>query len=210
MANEFSPEVLNLLQTYNKETVKIEPVNSGLVKNPDQEDANWWNIAQDMALSAPQGVVNAIEEQGDFLDENIVSLGGLEFGDQDGKLTFKDFIPKYISRSKWNSEEYSKKRQLPIFHKPETLAGNMTEGVSRFLTGFAGPAKFLKGAGLAGTSTKALSRGLIAGAVADLTVFDPNEGRLSDMLVEFDSPVLNNAVTQYLQQIKKMVNLKVD
>lgn len=33
MANEFSPEVLNLLQTYNKETVKIEPVNSGLVKN---------------------------------------------------------------------------------------------------------------------------------------------------------------------------------
>jgi hypothetical protein len=37
-----------------------------------------------------------------------------------------------------------------------------------------------------------------AGAVSDLTVFDPNEGRLSDMLVEFDSPVLNNAVTQYL------------
>ncbi len=203
MANEFSPEVLNLLQTYNKETVKIEPVNSGLVKNPDQEDANWWNIAQDMALSAPQGVVNAVEEQGDFLDENIVSLGGLEFGDQDGKLTFKDFIPKYISRSKWNSEEYSKKRQLPIFHKPETLAGNMTEGVSRFLTGFAGPAKFLKGAGLAGTSTKALSRGLIAGAVADLTVFDPNEGRLSDMLVEFDSAVLNNAVTQYLATDKE-------
>ena len=29
-------------------------------------------------------------------------------------------------------------------------------------------------------------------------MFDPNEGRLADMLVEFDSPVLNNAVTQYL------------
>jgi len=198
MANEFSPEVLNLLETYNKETIKIEPVNSGLVKNPDQEDANYWNIATDMALSAPQGVVNAIEEQGDFLDENIVSLGGLEFGDKDGKLTFKDFIPKYVSPSKWKAEEYSKKRQLPVFHKPETLAGNMTEGVTRFLTGFAGPAKFLKGAGLAGTSAKAISRGMVAGAVADLTVFDPNEGRLSDMLIEFDSPVLNNAVTQYL------------
>ena len=61
MANEFSPEVLNLLETYNKETIKIEPVNSGLVKNPDQEDANYWNIATDMALSAPQGVVNAID-----------------------------------------------------------------------------------------------------------------------------------------------------
>ena len=39
---------------------------------------------------------------------------------------------------------------------------------------------------------------MTAGAVADLTVFDPDEGRLSDMLVEFNSPLLNNAVTQYL------------
>ncbi len=198
MATEFSPEVLNSLEKFNQETVKIEPVNSGLVKNPNQQDANYWNIARDMALSAPQGVFNAIEEQGDFIDENIISLGGLEFGDKDGKLTFKDFIPTFVPPSKWKSEEYSKKRQLPTFHKPETLAGNMTEGISRFLTGYAGPAKFLKGAGLAGTSLKGTSRALVGGAVADLTVFDPNEGRLSDMLIEFDSPVLNNAVTQYL------------
>jgi hypothetical protein len=74
----------------------------------------------------------------------------------------------------------------------------MTEGVSRFITGFAGPAKFLKGAGLSGSLVKTSLKGLGAGAVADLTVFDPAEGRLSDMLVEFDSPLLNNAVTQYL------------
>lgn len=198
MSSEFSPKVLELLGQSNKETVKIEPVNSGLVKNPTQEDPSYWNIAQDMFLSIPQGVVNAVEEQGDFIDENIVSLGGIEFGDKDGKLSFKDFIPRYVTPTKWKSEEYSKKRQLPIFHKPETLAGNMTEGVSRFVTGFAGPAKFLKGAGLSGSLVKRSIRGLSAGAVADLTVFDPNEGRLSDMLVEFDSPLLNNAVTQYL------------
>jgi len=198
MSSEFSPEVLKLLNETNIETKKIKPINSGLVKEPDEQDANHWKILEDIALSAPQGIVNAIEEQGDFIDENIVSLGGLEFGDKDGKLTFKDFIPKYVAPSKWKSEEYSKKRQLPVFHKPETLAGNMTEGISRFITGFAGPAKFLKGAGLGGTAVKSTLRGLGAGAVADLTVFDPNEGRLSDMLVEFDSPVLNNAVTQYL------------
>ncbi len=198
MSSEFSPKVLELLGQSNKETIKIEPVNFGLVKNPTQEDPSYWNIAQDMFLSIPQGVVNAVEEQGDFLDENIVSLGGFEFGDKDGKLSFQDFIPKYIPPSKWKSEEYSKKRQLPVFHKPETLAGNMTEGVSRFITGFAGPAKFLKGAGLSGSLIKTSLRGLSAGAVADLTVFDPNEGRLSDMLVQFDSPLLNNAVTQYL------------
>jgi hypothetical protein len=218
MATEFSPEVLNSLEKFNQETVKIEPVNSGLVKNPDQQDANYWNIARDMALSAPQGVFNAIEEQGDFIDENIISLGGLEFTKEqalllvspqavvdlekqkkeNSKLRFQDFIPTFVPPSKWKSEEYSKKRQLPTFHKPETLAGNMTEGISRFLTGYAGPAKFLKRAGLAGTSLKGTSRALVGGAVADLTVFDPNEGRLSDMLIEFDSPVLNNAVTQYL------------
>ena len=198
MSSEFSPQVLELLGQNNKETVKIEPINSGLIKKPDQKDPNYWTIAQDMALSVPQGIVNAVEEQGDFIDENIVPLGGLEFGDKDGKLSFKDFIPKYVSPTKWKAEEYSKKRQLPIFHKPETMAGNMTEGISRFLTGFAGPAKFLKGAGLAGGAIKTSLRGFGAGAVADLTVFDPNEGRLSNMLVEFDSPVLNNAVTQYL------------
>ncbi len=198
MSSEFSPQVLELLGQNNKETVKIEPINSGLIKKPDQKDPDYWNIAQDMALSIPQGIVNSVEEQGDFIDENIVSLGGLEFGDEDGKLSFKDFIPKYVSPTKWKAEEYSKKRQLPVFHKPETMAGNMTEGISRFLTGFAGPAKFLKGAGLSGGAIKTSLRGFGAGAVADLTVFDPNEGRLSDMLVEFDSPVLNNAVTQYL------------
>jgi hypothetical protein len=35
---------------------------------------------------------------------------------------------------------------------------------------------------------------MTAGAVADLTVFDPNEGRLSDLLVEFDSPVDRKSV----------------
>tara|TARA_E500000318_G_scaffold82115_1_gene77430 strand:+ start:2100 stop:5597 length:3498 start_codon:yes stop_codon:yes gene_type:complete len=198
MSSEFNPKVLELLGQSNIETQKIKPIQPGLVKEPEEQDHNFWSTLGDMALSAPQGIVNAVEEQGDFLDENIVSVGGLEFGDKDGKLTFKDFIPKYVSPSKWKSEEYSKKRQLPTFHKPETLAGNMTEGISRFVTGFAGPAKFLKGVGLGGTVAKSALRGLTAGAVADLTVFDPNEGRLSDMLVEFDSPVLNNAVTQYL------------
>ena len=214
MSSEFSPKILELLGQNNKETVKIEPVNSGLIKYPDQKDPDYWTIAQDMALSVPQGMVNAIEEQGDFIDENIVSAGGFEIKPeaalllasplaakkyiQDLKVSFKDFIPKYVSPSKWKSEEYSKKRQLPIFHKPETMAGNMTEGMSRFITGFAGPAKFLKGAGLTGGAIKTSLRGFGAGAVADLTVFDPNEGRLSDMLIEFNSPVLNNAVTQYL------------
>lgn len=191
----------NLLNFFNEEKTnyqKIQPKQSGLVKDPKEDDFGFWRTVGDMTLSIPQGVVNAVEEQGDFLDENIVSLGGIEFGDKDGKLSFKDFIPKYVSPTRWKEQKYSEERQLPLFYKPKTLAGNVTEGVSRFLGGYFLPSKFLKGAGLVGGFGVTALRGLTAGAAADLTVFDPNEGRLSDMLVEFDSPVLNNAVTQYL------------
>ena len=189
---------LNFFKQFEDSTKKIEPVNSGLITNPDEEDFNFWETVGGLSLSAAQGVVNAVEETGDFIDENIVTLGGLEFGDEDGKVTFKDFIPRYVSPTKWKTEEYSKKRQLPVFHQPEGLAENMTEGATRFVTGFIGPNKFFKAVGLSGGLLKTGIRGMAAGGVSDLTVFDPNEGRLSDMLVEFDSPVLNNAVTQYL------------
>ena len=189
---------LNFFKQFEDSTKKIEPVNSGLITNPDEEDFNFWEKTGRLSLSAAQGVVNAVEETGDFIDENIVTLGGLEFGDEDGKVTFKDFIPRYVSPTKWKTEEYSKKRNLPIFHQPEGLAENMTEGATRFVTGFIGPNKFFKTVGLSGGLLKTGIRGMAAGGVSDLTVFDPNEGRLSDMLVEFDSDVLNNAVTQYL------------
>ncbi len=195
---QLSEEALQFIEEAKKNINKVEPVNSGLITNPDEEDFNFWNKAGSLTLSAAQGVVNAVEEQGDFLDENIVSLGGLEFGDKDGKFTFKDLIPKYVSPKKWKEGAYSQQRNLPIFHKPEGIGENLTEGAARFVTGFIGPSKILKGVGLGGNIIKTGLRGLSAGAVADLTVFDPNEGRLADMLVEFDSPVLNNAVTQYL------------
>jgi len=195
---QLSEEALKFIEEAKKNINKVEPVNSGIITKPDEEDFNFWNKAGSLTLSAGQGVVNAVEEQGDFLDENIVSLGGLEFGDQDGKFTFKDLIPKYVSPKKWKEGGYSQKRNLPVFHKPEGIGENLTEGAARFVTGFIGPSKILKGVGLGGNIVKTGLRGMTAGAVTDLTVFDPNEGRLSDMLVEFDSPVLNNAVTQYL------------
>ena len=193
MVTQLSPEVLGILEIDEKETKPIVPIQPGLNKKPDEKDVGFWNTLEDMALSVPQGAINAVEAQGDFLEENIIPIGGLEFGDGDGTTTFKDFIPRIVTPQKWKEQKYSEKKNLPQFHQPETKAGQVTEGISRFLTGYAGPAKFLKGYNRLGRA-----RAYIAGGIADLTVFDPNEGRLSDMLIEFDSPVLNNAVTQYL------------
>jgi hypothetical protein len=190
-------DALKILEEYNNGIKKIEPVNSGLIPNPDQKDFNFWQKAGRLGLSAGQGVVNAAEETLDFLDENIV----MPYDTPDtllGKVAFTDFIPRFITPKKWNKPTLSQSRQLPIFHQPEGLAENMTEGASRFVAGFIGPNKFFKTVGLGGGIVKTGLRGMAAGGVSDLTVFDPNEGRLSDMLVEFDSPVLNNAVTQYL------------
>jgi len=213
MTTQLSPEVLGILELDEKETKPIIPIQSGLNKKPDEKDFNWWNVLDDMASSVPQGVINSVEAQGDFIDENIISLGGFEISKEqalllaspiaaaqfekekkeEAKLKFQDFIPKYVTPTKWKEGKYSEKRNLPVFHQPETKAGQVTEGITRFLTGFAGPSKFLKGYPKLGRS-----RGYIAGGIADLTVFDPNEGRLSDMLVQFNSPVFNNAVSQYL------------
>ena len=207
---ELSQEAKDILQSIRESNEAIKPVNSGLIKEPNEDDIGFWKTLGDMALAVPKGVVNAVEEQGDFIDENIVNAGGIEVNKlqaltlvnpilakkyyEETKSTFTDFIPRYVTPSAWKSKD----RRIATFTKPETMAGNMTEGVSRFLTGFFGPNKFLKGVGLTGGVIKTGIRGITAGAVADLTVFDPDEGRLSDMLVEFNSPLLNNAVTQYL------------
>ena len=190
-------ETLDFFKKHNDGVKKIEPVNSGLIPNPDEKDFNFWQKAGRLGLSAGQGVVNAVEETLDFLDENIV----MPYDTPDtllGKVAFTDFIPRFVTPEKWKKPTFSQSRQLPIFHQPEGLAENMTEGASRFVTGFIGPNKFFKGIGIGGTIVKRGVRGMFAGGVADFTVFGGDEGRLSDMLVEFDSPVLNNAVTQYL------------
>ena len=57
MATELSNDILSILDNHNAETVKIKPVDSGLVKEPDEQNANYWKIASDMALSVPQGIV---------------------------------------------------------------------------------------------------------------------------------------------------------
>ena len=55
----------NLLNFFNEEKTnyqKIQPKQSGLVKNPKEDDFGFWRTVGDMTLSIPQGVVNAVEE----------------------------------------------------------------------------------------------------------------------------------------------------
>jgi hypothetical protein len=85
-----------------------------------------------------------------------------------------------------------------------TVAGSAVEGISQFMTGFvpifgwAGRAGNLAKAGsltqkaLSGT----VSRGAIAGAVTDFTMFNGQEARLSNFIQQY--PELQNPVTDFL------------
>ena len=202
-----------ILEEYKKENPEIKPKDYGLVKNVKEDNFNWWDITKDMAMSVPEAGVNFVEFTGDFLERNIPidfmkGPAPLKFdGWGDGVIKTNDFIPR-ILRGEEYAEEKKKysvdERQLPHFHKAETWQGDMTERVFRFIFGLIGPTKGLKAAGVTGkiNTVKGASvlalRGTTSGAIADATVWDPNEGRMSDWLIEFDSPLLNNRVTQYL------------
>ena len=73
---------------------------------------------------------------------------------------------------------------------PKSTTGQLVQGVSQFLTGFLPALKGAKGLGLVKSAPYA------AGFVADATVFDPYEARLSNLAVEYG---FDNELTQYLQ-----------
>jgi len=95
--------------------LRLENEQSGLVKNPKEDDFGFWRTVGDMTLSIPQGVVNAVEEQGDFLDENIVSLGGIEFGDKDGNYHLKILFHNMFHQQDGKKKDIQKKDNYHYF-----------------------------------------------------------------------------------------------
>lgn len=81
---------------------------------------------------------------------------------------------------------------LKIETKPRTVTGQGVRSVSQFLTGFIPALKGVKTVGLGGK----LVQSAVAGGIADATVFDAHEERLSDMVQQV--PNLQNPLTEYL------------
>lgn len=87
------------------------------------------------------------------------------------------------------------KRSLPEVEQPKDAAGALVRGASQFLTGFTPVNKALQGAQVVnkvGTTAKAA----VSGLLADTAVFDPHDGRLSNLVEEY--PALRNPITEYL------------
>lgn len=91
--------------------------------------------------------------------------------------------------------------------RPKTMVGGLAEGASEFAVGFIPAFRVINIAGKAGKLAKIgsvgkwlqrsqVGRGAVAGAVADFTVFDEHEERLSNLVQQF--PALQNPVSEYL------------
>lgn len=77
---------------------------------------------------------------------------------------------------------------------PQSVTGGMVKGIVQFSVGMLGAGKINALKKLSETSQ--VGGAAIKGMIADLTVFEGDEGRVSDLIQEF--PALANPVTQYL------------
>ena len=80
---------------------------------------------------------------------------------------------------------------IEIEADPRTVTGAGVRAISQFLTGFVPALRGVKALGVTGVAAPAA-----AGAIADATVFDPQEDRLSNLIQ--DVPALENPITEYL------------
>ena len=169
---------------------------NGLDNELNEDSPGWTDYTLDGVLSAAlEGPALAIDEFDRFAQKHLITTGYLQIQNEKGEFDLDIITPSEVKEGDYKMLE---QRRFPQIYKPETEVGEVTATVGQFVTGFIGPNKFLKGKGLGGTLGKSTLRGMAAGAVADFTVFNPHEGNLSNVLEEFNSPILNNTVTQYL------------
>ena len=154
-----------------------------------EEELGFWGTVGDIGMGVVRGVSGVVE--------NTLEIGQI-FG---------------LDYDLYDTED--------VFGESETMAGSAAEGITQFLTGFLPGINIVskagKVAGLAGKvgkvtkgleqagrtkSALAVARGseaikyATAGAIADFTVFDAHEQRLSNLIEQF--PGLQNPVTDFL------------
>ena len=169
------------------------PVPKGEV--PGEEEEGWIEgVLRGVVSGSIRGInefLSATYALDAWFQDNVAGMGALQVYDEKG------FNPRIL-----NAKEYKEARergmqsvQVPNIDRPTSNAGALTEGVSQFLVGFI-PALRAVRITTAATAAGKTAQFAVAGAIADATVFDPNEKRLSNLIQQF--PELQTPVTAYL------------
>lgn len=173
-------------------------------KQPSQEDPEYWFYQDPRKMPAKQydtldtvgdtgrGVVAGVRDASqEFLNTSASIL------DKVGTVVDYQDNPDF-----W--KQLAHDNELPDLADPQTGIGKFVKGTSQFLTGFIPAfrgARMIQGAS---TGTKLASAanatigGTAAGMVADFTVMNPYEEKLSNFAKDSGIPGLDNAITEYL------------
>ena len=144
------------------------------IKNTQEEELGFWGTVGDMGMGVVRGVSGAVE--------NTLEIGQV-FG---------------LDYDLFDTED--------VFGESETMAGSAVEGITQFAAGFIPGMWGLGHLGKIGKvaqtadkfskTTRTYAKIAGASAIADATVFDAHEERLSNLIQEF--PALQNPITEYL------------
>ncbi len=215
---EFNAEMAEIENTPYDETEDLPPLNlsipevtvtnaptqlvgsdepSPTTTDPNSEEMSMGDYAGDAAYGVANGIVNAGTEINHTL-ANVADFLAPDAWQDD---------PEYFTKL---AEEYSPRLTEGDLNavglkQPVSVVGETSKAISQFMVGFVPALKAVRGikaissmGKIAQTAKTAVGTGT-AGAVADLSVFNPYEKRLSNMAVESGIPGMDNALTQYLQ-----------
>jgi hypothetical protein len=157
-------------------------------ETPEPGSFGLTDYAVDTMAGFNRGVMGAVDETVDFVAEGLGAIPGLEG----------------IAEWSRDFEIRDAAAEIGLGAPTQTLPGQLTEGVTQFLAGFIPTNRAARaataGRGLVDSVIGArgtIGQAAAAGALTDAVVFDPHEGRLSDLIEQY--PALSNPVTQYLE-----------
>ena len=149
------------------------------------------------AVEAFQNTINIADDIANYVSDEFPSLGaGVVFDEKDGL--------RFVDKEEFDSARAKNKAKggadmttlLDAFQKDaKTPTGEFTRSAAKFVAGFVGAGKALKGIS-AFTKMGAVGQAAVKGLAADFAVFDGHEDRLANLVQEY--PGLQNPVTEYL------------
>lgn len=146
------------------------------VKSFDTAAQKWYeHLPKNIGLGAYRAALNAVDTLGDVaLDTGPVALAGKAVRAVTGgeaKTSLRDFAPEFYDAAYAFADDASANNNL---------SDDITQSVAQFAIPFAAWMKGLGAAGMVGNFTK----GLAAEAVTSATAFEPDEGRIADLVVQ--------------------------
>jgi hypothetical protein len=177
-----------------------DSVQGAVVQPSTQDQPGMWDTIVNNVSEIPEGIAagatkaaantsalidrvtgDSFSQWGDWMNENVANLGYIHIG-KDGRISWTDHK---VDEAGNPSEQDN---PIELFNT-ETVTGDVTEGISQFVTGLI----MTRGAGMTGTTATSLAGQAV---IAENLAFNPYEDRLSNLIQEY--PSLENPITEFL------------